>query len=95
MDIKEFCDAGYLQEANRRFFHPLGLSLSTSDNGKGKRTIYVADYRQSSHELHLGIAQQLPRRQWRTCATAVAVSKAWDKRAGMRKKQLGFIIEPV
>lgn len=27
MGIKEFVDEGYLQEANRRFFHPLGLAL--------------------------------------------------------------------
>ena len=25
--IKEFKEEGYLQEANRRFFHPLGLAL--------------------------------------------------------------------
>lgn len=27
MDIGEFIDSGYLQEANRQFFHPLGLAL--------------------------------------------------------------------
>ena len=27
MDIEEFVEFGYLQEANRRFFHPLGLQL--------------------------------------------------------------------
>ena len=27
IDIKEFRKLGYLQEANRRFFHPLGLAL--------------------------------------------------------------------
>ena len=27
IDIKEFKDKGYLQEVNRRFFHPLGLAL--------------------------------------------------------------------
>ena len=27
MDIKEFREKGYLQEANRLFFHPLGLAL--------------------------------------------------------------------
>ena len=30
MDIKEFQEKGYLKEANRRFFHPLGLSLVVS-----------------------------------------------------------------
>ena len=27
MDIREFVEFGYLQEVNRRFFHPLGLAL--------------------------------------------------------------------
>jgi hypothetical protein len=27
MAISEFVDEGYLQEVNRRFFHPLGLAL--------------------------------------------------------------------
>lgn len=27
MDIKEFREEGFLQEANRLFFHPLGLAL--------------------------------------------------------------------
>jgi len=30
IDIKEFCDLGFLQEANRLFFHPLGLALEAS-----------------------------------------------------------------
>jgi hypothetical protein len=28
MDIKKFTEEGYLQEANRQFFHPLGLALT-------------------------------------------------------------------
>ncbi len=32
MDIAEFRALGFLQEANRRFFHPLGLSLHTAIN---------------------------------------------------------------
>jgi hypothetical protein len=30
MDIGEFVENGYLQEANRIFFHPLGLAMSVS-----------------------------------------------------------------
>jgi hypothetical protein len=32
MDIKEFREKGYLQEANRLFFHPLGLALEVIIN---------------------------------------------------------------
>lgn len=36
MDIREFQEAGFLQEANRLFFHPLGLALEVtiSDDGR-------------------------------------------------------------
>lgn len=30
MDIKEFREQGFLQEANRLFFHPLGLALEAT-----------------------------------------------------------------
>lgn len=38
MDLKEFVDKGYLQEVNRKFFHPLGLALriEIDDNGQYK-----------------------------------------------------------
>lgn len=35
MDLREFLDAGFLQEVNRRFFHPLGLALSVKLNEDG------------------------------------------------------------
>jgi len=39
IDIKEFRERGYLQEANRLFFHPLGLALEViidEENGEMK-----------------------------------------------------------
>lgn len=36
MNIEEFLDEGYLQEVNRRFFHPLGLALEVDYNIDGK-----------------------------------------------------------
>lgn len=30
MSVKEFVSDGYLQEVNRRFFHPLGLALAVT-----------------------------------------------------------------
>ena len=36
MSVKEFREKGYLQEANRLFFHPLGLALEVivDENGE-------------------------------------------------------------
>jgi len=38
IDIKEFREKGFLQEANRHFFHPLGLALEIiiEDDGSEK-----------------------------------------------------------
>lgn len=32
LNIKEFREKGYLQEANRRFFHPLGVALEVTQH---------------------------------------------------------------
>jgi len=41
MDIREFKEKGYLQEANRRFFHPLGLALIVSrDDSDGTMKLF-------------------------------------------------------
>lgn len=45
IDLEEFCDVGFLQEANRQFFHPLGLALEVN---VAKGTMRVWDYRDDS-----------------------------------------------
>lgn len=46
MDIKEFRDVGFLQEANRLFFHPLGLALDVNVDADGTWRLHgVQDYR--------------------------------------------------
>lgn len=50
IDIREFRERGYLQEANRRFFHPLGLALEVivpepDDEDQTWRLGGVWDYR--------------------------------------------------
>lgn len=48
MNIKEFRAQGYLQEVNRKFFHPLGLAIEVFvDEDSGEETIGgVWDYRE-------------------------------------------------
>ena len=48
IDIKEFREIGFLQEANRQFFHPLGLALEINvDDETGEETLSgVWDYRE-------------------------------------------------
>lgn len=46
MDLTEFQRKGFLQEANRQFFHPLGLALALSRPGDdGERILGVWDHR--------------------------------------------------
>lgn len=46
MDIAEFRDKGFLQEANRQFFHPLGLALEIVLDKHGKSKLGgIWDYR--------------------------------------------------
>lgn len=47
MDLTEFVDDGFLQEANRQFFHPLGLALTVmrEDDGTVSSIIGVQDAR--------------------------------------------------
>lgn len=49
LDTEEFRDIGYLQEANRLFFHPLGLALELDmDDG----TLKVWDYREDDEGIY-------------------------------------------
>ncbi len=46
IDIKEFRSEGFLQEANRLFFHPLGLALEVVTEKDGSEALScVQDYR--------------------------------------------------
>lgn len=47
IDIKEFREKGFLQEANRLFFHPLGLALEVivDDKTKDEKLGGIWDYR--------------------------------------------------
>jgi len=46
IDIKEFRESGFLQEANRLFFHRLGLALEVKQNDNGTEELGgIWDYR--------------------------------------------------
>lgn len=47
IDLKEFREKGYLQEANRQFFHPLGLKLAWNPTADA---LFVIDERDEDNE---------------------------------------------
>ena len=55
MSIKEFREEGFLQEANRKFFHPLGLALEViiEDDGT-ERLGGIWDYREDKEGMFYG-----------------------------------------
>src|ERR1700744_1597768 len=83
MDIDEFADDGFLQEANRQFFHPLGLALEVSDpNQTGKYdTIRIWDYREDPEGMLFGYnllsaekAQTVDEERLKHLATRIALA---------------------
>lgn len=55
LDTKVFCDDGYLQEVNRRFFHPCGLALEVTeyfeDDSPEHHEELEKDYKKRADEL--------------------------------------------
>ena len=61
MTETEFQEEGYLMEANRQFFHPLGLALCVFTDEAGRRNLGVLDdredlegwyYKEFTDEMH-------------------------------------------
>jgi hypothetical protein len=55
LDIAEFRELGFLQEANRLFFHPLGLALEVVVNDDGTEKLGgIWDYRDDPEGIIFG-----------------------------------------
>lgn len=52
--LKEFVDIGYLQEVNRQFFHPLGLSLEIKKTGNTFELDGLWDFREVKGGIKFG-----------------------------------------
>ena len=87
--IKEFREKGFLQEANRQFFHPLGLALEVSiDNETGEEKLNgVWDYRNDAEGILFGD---------NTIDTqkVADVKSLYDEKSKVRMERYGFIVQP-
>lgn len=94
MDISEFRDAGYLQEVNRKFLHPLGLALSieVDDEDGSCRLHSVWDYRDDPEGMMYDPAK-LNSPDGREKADRIRDERS--EKAVIRAKNLGFIIQPI
>lgn len=91
MDLNEFLNDGYLQEVNRRFFHPLGLALSveTDEDGNVTGICGVWDYREDPEGMCFGNGYGDDPEK------ASKVQAVWDEHASYRQEHLGYVVQPV
>jgi hypothetical protein len=88
MDINYFRSFGYLQEVNRRFFHPLGLALEVQIDDDGNETLgRVWDYRDDPEGIVFVPGPD--HKKWLNVETEI------QTRAIPRQKALGYEIQPV
>lgn len=93
MDIRDFREAGYLQEANRRFFHPLGLALETVRDADGNEVLGgVWDYRDDPVGMAFGpdLVLALPMAE-----RARRVEAEVEAKAAARTALFGSVVQPI
>lgn len=96
MDIKEFREEGYLQEANRRFFHPLGLALEIYRDRDGKESIAgIWDYRDDPEGIIFNIAKASKQRQQKFLRCYQNVQEQMEQKKKTRLQRFGFFIESI
>lgn len=92
MPIVLFQDSGYLQEANRQFFHPLGLALAVVDGS----TLSIIDCRNDDLDgiwFDFKNMDEMRIEKFRKNATFIELEKM--KRADKRIELFRNIKEPI
>jgi molecular chaperone GrpE len=95
IDIKDFRENGYLQEANRRFFHPLGLALEVSIEDGKELISGVWDYREDKEGIYYDIQNSESERKEKFLKNKNFIDSELKERGEIRKSELGFKIEPI
>lgn len=92
IDITEFRESGFLQEANRLFFHPLGLALEIMQEEDGSEHLSgIWDYREDPEGITFGG----PEDYGLDAGKAQAVELERCRHAPARKKLFGQIEQPL
>jgi len=91
IDLDELRDGGYLLEANRRFFPPLGLALFimyNTDTGEPLE-LGVFDWR---HDAEGCVFDQFTPQEK---GKAAEIEREWQEHAAVRQEKLGFVVQPL
>lgn len=94
IDIKEFREKGYLQEVNRRFFHPLGLALEIQEHDGTETLGGVWDSREDAEGIYYNLAESDEERKSQFKKNKDFIDAELNSRIAIRGKLLGFGIEP-
>lgn len=97
MNIIEFRTKGYLQEVNRRFFHPLGIALEIilNDETGEEKLGGIWDYRSDEEGIYYNIKESDEERINRFKRNKAFIDNEFEVRNKIRKEKLGFEIEPI
>jgi len=96
ISAKEFREKGYLQEVNRRFFHPLGLALEMTVNIDGTETLSgLWDYREDEEGIYYDLKNSNKKRKDTFKLKYEFIENELKKRKKSREEKLGFFIEPI
>ncbi len=99
ISIREFRKAGYLQELNRQFLHPIGLALEVVVGDDGTEALGgVRDHRDDPEGIQFGYAAAAfaaPDHLLMARKKAEFVRQEQARRRPLRKGGLGFWIEPL
>ncbi len=94
IDIKEFRESGYLQEVNRRFFHPLGLAIVVTKEDD-EFISGICDYRDDIEGIYYDINNSDEERKSKFKKNKDFIDKQLKIRLSNRKSKLGFGVEPI
>lgn len=95
LDIKEFVDKGYLQEANRQFFHPLGLALAVSYNAKEGTYELAGIIDKRDSEIYYDLESSDLQRILTFNQKKQFIENEIKIHSEHREKKLGFTLEPI
>ena len=90
MDPEDLRSEGYLAEANRLFFHPLGLALAVVEEDDGSLSLAVLDDRSDLEGWHFS-GDSLPD----VTAKAQKIREERNRRHPIRMTALGYWTQPV
>lgn len=96
MSIEEFVEKGFLQEANRQFFHPLGLAIEIYiDENNTYKLNGIWDYRHEPEGILFDFKNSSEERINKALGKKELVNAELEKHKEHRIKLFGDLVEPI